>query len=325
MKSLHNSILLQLLLLSFGVVSCNKEWEGELYDHSVSFVKNGITDIRVKYNEDGKVSYRLPIIVSGSTHNASNMLVNIALDSDSLADANHKRFNTREDLYFLELEKKHYDIPKTVEIKAGEDLGYMDIHFDLIGINMVRNHVLPLTIIEGEGYVPNYRKHFRKALLNVIPYNDYSGTYAATNANVSDGSGSILTTENRNARVVDANTVFFYAGITQEDLPNREDYKIHMEFIPADETNKDIGTIKLTAPNPSIDFKDGGNGTYLVTRMKDEILPYMEHIYVTVNLQYSYKEKISDDYSITYTVDGSMSMKRSRNTTIPDEDQAWQW
>jgi hypothetical protein len=322
MRKLHNFILALLAISSF--TSCEHEWEDELYDQSVSFAKNGITDIRVRYNEDGKVTYRLPVMVSGSLQNTKDMAVNIAIDPDTLADANVRRFSSRTDLYFLPLQEKFYEIPSTANIKAGESEGLLDINFNLTGIDMTRNYILPLTIAEGNGYKPNYRKHFRKALLNVIPYNDYSGTYSATNASIDDGTGKPMTVGTRLTQVIDANKIFFYAGLTQEELINRKDYMVIAEFIPQSAENRDEGTVRFSAPNPDIEL-EAPDGTYLVTRMMDEVTPYLEHIYVTINMEYKYNDIIDSENKILYTVKGSMIMERKRNILVPDEDQAWQW
>lgn len=322
MKKIYNFILA--LLAISGFTSCEHEWKDELYDHSISFAKNGIVDIRVRYNENGKVTYRLPVMVSGSLQNTQDITVNVALDPDTLADANVRRYSSRTDLYYLPLESQYYEIPNTVNIKPGEDEGLFDINFNLAGIDMTRNHVLPLTIAEGDGYTPNYRKHFRKALLNIIPYNDYSGTYSTTNASVDDGTGKPLTVGTRLAQVVDANKIFFYAGITQEDLINRADYKVVAEFIPQSEEFPDEGIVKFSAPNSKMNF-EASDGTFMITRIMDEVTPYLEHIYITIQLDYKYDEWIDDENTITYTVKGSMVMERKRNTLIPDEDQAWQW
>lgn len=322
MKKISNHILALLAIAVF--TSCQHEWEEELYDQTISFAKNGVTDIRVRYNEDGKVTYRLPIMVSGSLQNSKNMTVNIALDPDTLADVNQRRFSSRTDLYFLPLKEIFYKMPATVNIKSGENEGLLDIDFNLVGIDMTRNHILPLTISEGDNYQPNYRKHFRKALLNVIPYNDYSGTYSATNAAINDGTGKPLTVGTRLAQVIDANKIFFYAGLTQEELINRKDYMIIAEFIPQSAENKDEGIVRFSAPNPDIEF-EAPDGTYMVTRMMDEVTPYLQHIYVTINLEYQYNDLIDEENKILYTVKGSMIMERKRNILIPDDDQAWQW
>lgn len=322
MKKIYNFILALLAISSFA--SCEHEWEDELYDQSISFAKNGITDIRVRYNEDGKVSYKLPVMISGSLQNSKDITVNIALDPDTLADANIRRFSSRTDLYYLPLQEKFYNIPNTVNIKNGENEGLLNIDFNLTGIDMTRNHVLPLTIAEGNDYKPNYRKHFRKALLNVIPYNDYSGTYSATNASIDDGTGKPMTVGTRLTQVIDANKIFFYAGLTQEELINRKDYMIIAEFIPQSTENRDEGTVRFSAPNPDIEF-EAPEGTYLVTRMMDEVTPYLQHIYVTINMEYKYNDIIDNENKILYTVKGSMIMERKRNILVPDEDQAWQW
>lgn len=321
MKKIYSFMAVAFAVLS--LTSCEKEWTEELYDHTVSFAKNNITDIHIRYKKDGKVTYQLPVVVSGSQNNNQDMTVNIAVDPDTLAVANQERFSTREDLYYLQLEDRFYDMPYTVNIKAGENTGLLDIDFNLSGIDMVRNHVLPLTIAEGQGYTPNYRKHFRKSMLNIIPFNDYSGTYSATNASIDDGTGKPMTMATRTAQVVDENSIFFYAGLTQEDLIDRAIYKVIAKFIPLSSDNSDEGIVEFSAPDSRINFT--GTGSYLVTRQMDEVTPYLQHIYTTINLDYAYDELIDDVNKMRYTVSGSMVMERKRNILIPDEDQAWQW
>lgn len=322
MKKIYQYLIAALTL--FGTAACEQEWKDELYEQTVSFAKNGVTDIHVRYKSEGKVSYRLPLVASGSQRNDKEINVQIALDPDTLANVNRERFSTRTDLYFMQLEQKYYNIPSTVTIQAGENTGLMNIDFSLEGINMVRNHILPLTITEGEGYTVNGRKHFRKALLNVIPFNDYSGNYSATNATIDDGTGKPMTVATRQAKVVDENSIFFYAGMIQEDLVDRETYKVICKFIrQSDAEDTDQGIVELSAPDDRIGFS--GSGSYMVTHFMDDVTPYLEHIYTTIYLDYSFDELIDDIHKMHYTVSGSMVLERKRNILIPDEDQAWQW
>ncbi|HZH74005.1 MAG TPA: hypothetical protein VFD91_16030 [Mariniphaga sp.] len=58
----------------------------------------------------------------------------------------------------------------------------------------------------------------------------------------------------------------------------------------------------------------------------DELLPYLMHRYITVNLSYSYDDITSvPNHPISYEVIGSMISERKINTQIPDEDQAIEW
>lgn len=315
---------LWLVCAALCFTACQQEWEDELYEQTISFAKNGVTDIHVRYKPNGKVSYQLPVVVSGTLNNHKDMEVNVSLDPDTLANVNKERFSTREDLYFLQLAPKFYSIPPTVSIASGQNVALFNIDFTLNGINMTRNHILPLTISEGNGYEVNIRKHFRKALLNVIPFNDYSGTYSATNAVIDDGSGKPMTVATRRAEVVDENTIFFYAGMIQEDLIDRETYKVLCKFVRQSEEGKpDQGIVELSAPDSRIGFS--GTGSYMVSRMMDEVEPYLEHIYTLVNLEYTFSELINEETKMPYKVSGSMVLERKRNVLIPDEDQAWLW
>ena len=105
---------------------------------------------------------------------------------------------------------------------------------------MTDKWVLPLTIVDDASY--NYqghpRKNYAKALLRVIPFNDYSGSYSTSTMEVyiRNANGSTdnkpMVTNNRTAYVVDNNTIFFYAGLMSEDLSRdeRELYKIYIRF-----------------------------------------------------------------------------------------------
>ena len=105
----------------------------------------------------------------------------------------------------------------------------LNIDFDLRGINMTDKWVLPLTIVDDASY--NYqghpRKNYAKALLRVIPFNDYSGSYSTSTMEVyiRNANGSTdnkpMVTNNRYSILVDNNTIFFYAGLMSEDLSKR--------------------------------------------------------------------------------------------------------
>ena len=236
--------------------SCNNEWEDEQYESYISFkapvnADTGVTDVYVRYKEDGKVTYRLPVIVSGSNTNQKDMDIHVAVDLDTLNTLNRVRFSTREELWYEALEENKFEFPEVIHIPAGSNVALLDVDFKLNNLNMVNKWVLPLTIVDNASY--NYqshpRKNYAKALLKIIPFNDYSGSYSTTTMEVyiknQDGSfdKKPLTTNTRTAYVVDDNTIFFYAGLMGEELEQRETYKICMHF---DEENM---TVDITAPH----------------------------------------------------------------------------
>ena len=96
-----------MLVVAVGFASCNNEWEDEQFAQYVSFksVPNtlGVTDTYVRYKTAGEVTYELPIIISGSTNNKSDRVVKVAIDPDTLADLNVRKFGGRPELYFKEL------------------------------------------------------------------------------------------------------------------------------------------------------------------------------------------------------------------------------
>ena len=313
--------------------SCNNEWEDEQYESYISFkapvnADTGVTDVYVRYKEDGKVTYRLPVIVSGSNTNQKDMDIHVAVDLDTLNTLNRERFSTREELWYEALEENKFEFPEVIHIPAGSNVALLDVDFKLNNLNMVNKWVLPLTIVDNASY--NYqshpRKNYAKALLKIMPFNDYSGSYSTTTMEVylknQDGSfdKKPLTTNTRTAYVVDDNTIFFYAGLMGEELEQRETYKICMHF---DEENM---TVDITAPHKEeIYFKNNVIPNYSVAEIMDSTRPYLMHRYVSFTIDYDFADVTSAPEPIYYKVQGTMMLERNFNKQIPDEDQQIEW
>lgn len=323
-----------LVMLAAGLLatSCNDEWNDEQYEQYVSFRAPtndmGVTDIYVRYKEGGKASYRLPVIVSGSTMNAQDRTVHIGVDTDTLDILNEARFG-REDLYYVAMNDNRYEFPATVNIPSGTSTALLDINFDLTGIDMFKKWVLPLTIENDPsyGYSKHPRKNYAKALLRILPFNDYSGKYSTTAMQiyVKNPDGSIdksesIPTVTRTAYVVDENTVFFYAGAMDEDLIARDKYKLKFHFEPDGEK-----LVKITSDNSKLKFKQLKETSYTIAEVPDATRPYLLHRYVTFNIDYEFVDYTSHDEEIPYYVTGVMTLERNINTQIPDEDQAIEW
>lgn len=313
--------------------SCNEEWKDEQYEQYVSFKApisdKGYTQINVRYKEDGKVTYKLPVVVSGTTINSSDLAVHVGVDPDTLKVLNRERFGTRTDLYYRELDAKCYDFSETVNIPAGSCTSELNIDFSLNDLDLVDKWVLPLTIKDDPSYnyQSNLRKNYRKALLRVMPFNDYSGSYSTTamktyflNADGGWNADEPMVTSNRTAFVVDENTVYFYAGLVDEDLVERARYKVYVTF----NENK---SLTLTAEDPAINFQLSGdaNPVYSVVESMDATRPYLKHRYTTLRLIYTFDDITSAPVPIRYIVMGSLTLERNINTQIPDEDQAIEW
>ena len=333
MKIIYNCWFALCMLLL--ITSCNDEWKDEQYRQYISFKApindkdNGVTPIYVRYNPDGKVRYQLPVIVSGSTTNEQDIDVHVALYEDTLEILNRERFSGRTDLWYTLLEKDKYEFPETVHIPAGTCVEQLNIDFDLRGINMTDKWVLPLTIVDDVSY--NYqghpRKNYAKALLRVIPFNDYSGSYSTSTMEVyiRNANGSTdnkpMVTNNRTAYVVDNNTIFFYAGLMSEDLSRdeRELYKIYIRF------NEDKSLSMWADNEEKIGFKLYGPPAYSVTETMDATRPYLKHRYVSFTIEYDFKDVTSRNQEVLYKVKGTMLLERNLNTQIPDEDQQIEW
>ncbi|UOB16037.1 DUF4973 domain-containing protein [Abyssalbus ytuae] len=317
---------LTLLLISS---SCNDEWTEEQFENYISFkapiTSEGVNHIYIRYKENEITTFQQPLIVSGSTTNDQNITVHVSVDSDTLDIMNYELFQNREDFYYKELESKYYTIPSNVEIKAGEDTSLMPIDFTLKDIDMVDKWVLPLTIEDDPSYnyVANPRKYYRKALLRIHPFNDYSGTYSGTALKtVMEGyeeETPIVKAEIR-AYVVDENTVFFYAGNIDEERQDRHNYKVYTTF-------HDNGSVTFYADNPEMEFQVNKNASYIINEQMDEVRPYLLHRYLTINnIDYQFSDyTMVPNVDINYKVSGSLILERRLNTQIPDEDQAIEW
>ena len=221
MKNIY--IYLSLLAVIVLGTACNNEWEDEQYEQYVSFKapiasgSDGVTTIYVRYKDNGKVTYQLPIIVSGSTVNSQDRDIHIAVDKDTLKTLNIERFSLyRPELWYTEMEEDKYEFPETVHIPAGSCVELLNIDFNLQDIDMLEKWVLPLSIVDdaSSNYQSHPRKNYAKALLRVVPFNDYSGSYTASSMKVytyinGKPDNNARTTNKRTGYVIDNNSVFF--------------------------------------------------------------------------------------------------------------------
>ncbi|MCW3804460.1 DUF4973 domain-containing protein [Plebeiibacterium marinum] len=327
MKNIYQILFLLTILVMYS--SCNDEWEDEQFEHYVSFKAplddNGVTPVYVRYKADGAVTYKLPLIVSGSKNNMENLQVHIGVDSDTLTTHNYARFQSREELYYRELGSSYYEMAPTIDIASGENTALLDINYSLKDIDLVDKWVLPLTILNDDSYnyVANPNKNYKKALLRVMPFNDYSGSYSSTALSIylkgyEDDAAIVRSTTM--LYVVDESTAFFYAGTVDEDNTDRRSYKINAKF------NED-NTVTLTAEDPNIKFVSNSTPVFSIEEEVNYEHPYILDRYVTIsNIDYDFTDYTSvEGYEINYTVQGTIMLHRSINTQIPDEDQAIQW
>ena len=325
-KNLINLVITIIVVQTF--FACNDEWKDEQYDKYVSFVRSGYTETYLNTNtSDGVVHYKIPVEVSGSTVNDRNVTVEIALDTDTLDAHNKTVFFTRKDLYFLPLDKKYYDFPNgtTVVIPAGKDVGYLKIDFRIGDLDLVEKYILPLKIASTSEYIPSPKKHYKKTLMRIIPFNYFSGVYSAGAATITaEGNSEPTSKADREMRYVNDSTVFFYAGLCEEDARDRATYKLRARF------NADH-TITFTADNPGIEFTPvleeiikGQVIKRCVWTIKEEmdvLQPYLLIRTLTMDIKYSYLDISNPQYKVKYTVNGYYTLERRRNIQIPEEDQ----
>lgn len=304
-------------------ISCNKEWTKELYTKEVSFVKSGVVKVNAKYkSQGGVVTIKVPVILSGSAGNPDDIEVSIELDKDTLADLNFDRFRLRKDLYFHELPQANYSFRSmTTIIPRGSLQGYFELDLKMEGLDLINKYVLPIKIVATSQDNVAKRRWFSKSIMQIIPFNDYSNKYSNAgqiwNRDVPQNDQTALTTPSRNAFVVDEKTVFFFAGNIDEEAYDRAKYKIIARF------NAD-STVTLTAPDASIKFSQKA-GTYTITKKMDEVQPYLEKTYITMNLEYWYSDITNLAFPINYRFIGPLTLEKVRNIQVPEEDQQVQF
>ncbi len=320
-------------MLTICSTACNKEWEDEQYMQMASFKANvngqGVTTTYVRFKPGGVVKYDLPVIMSGSTMNDQSHTIHIGLDPDTLKRLNVEEYGHREELYFQQLPAKYYNMPESVVMPAGECVTTLPIEFKLDEtLDQADKWVLPLQILDDPSYSyqANPRKYYRRAMLRLLPFNDYSGTYDAAQYRIflKPDTKNPFTISSTRAFVVDERTIFIYAGTRDIDFLDRKQYKVFIQF---PEEGSDSKLLNVWSDNPEIELKaDLAKCTFTMNEEMDELKPYLKKIYITLYLNYTFKDYTTiPGEKLEYSVEGSLSMQRNLNTLIPDEDQQIQW
>ena len=348
MKNLNDYLTRLLLAALFLLPGCNDEWNDELYTRMVSLKapinRDDVSVIYLSYRPADQVAtYKLPVIVSGSQRNDRDYNVRIDVDNDTLNLLNFDRYAARYDLYYKQLPADFYDLPSsTCHIPSGSDVALFDINFKFSGLDLVEKWVLPLTILPDPSYELNLYKGRQKALLWIMPFNAYSGTYSAGSMYVyfGDNTTKYMTANTRETKVVDENTIFFYAGITEELAENRGAFKVKCKFLEPDETTEITdsktgestglyvkrGRLELSADNPALKFEVVGEPVYEIKEELDIDRPHIIKRFFTLTLEYKYVDSVSsENMTFPYRCAGTMLMQRNVSVLIPDEDQAILW
>ena len=329
---------------AFGVTSCNDDWNEEQYQHYIGFVAPldtegssvGVTTVHVPltrmdengnplYGQFGISHYDLPVQVSGSTVHSGDISVNIA-HSDTLDYLNPARFSNRTDIWFKDM-SDFAEYPSNITIPGGKNIALLKIKFDFRNLDLSDKYVLPLTVDDP---MRNPLKNFATAMLRVLPYTDYSGTYQATNLKYylvekngkdNEEPGAMNTVQ---TYAVSDDEVFFYAGTINEESQIRKSFKIFAKFIP-DEADPSRGRVVLTADsaNPEMRFEQVSEAHFTILEVTDEVQSYIKRKTVIVNgVDYKYSDtKTAPGTSIDYHIKGTMTMERKLNTQKPEEDQ----
>ena len=317
-----------------GMTSCNDNYTDEQFRQEISFKSNpnslGVVDTYIRYKPEGKVTYELPLIVSGSTANSKARTVHVALDTDTLADLNIRKFGGRPELYFKCLPQKYYSFPETIIIPAGESTAVLPISFSLGDLDQSEKWVLPISILDDKAYdyEANPRKYYRKAILRIMPFNDFSGNYSGTMllSTIMDDPSQHASRSDQRAFVVNDSTIFFYAGLRDIDYLDRRDYKIFFKFTKEKE-HLNRYYVDVYTDNPLIHLKVNKRPVYSVSKDMDEVKTYLQHTIISIeNIDYEFTDYTTiANYPLKYQITGSLTLQRDLNTLIPDQDQGIQW
>ena len=330
----HIYTLFVLIATMTCLVSCKDEWEEEQFEQMASFKAipgaQGVTWTYLRYKPQGQVQFELPVIMSGSVPNGKSRTIHIGLDPDTLARLNQEQYGHRQELYFRQLPSQYYNMPKTVTVPEGATTVTIPIDFTLGDLDQVDKWVLPLQILDDPSYdyKANPNKHYRRAMLRVTPFNEYSGTYGGTLYKIFlNGDAEPLTLNTHRTFVVDDKTIFLYAGTRDIDYIDRKNYKVMIKF-----TDEEIyiqkKKLEIWSDNTENNkFKVGADQSYYIIDQEwDPKLPYLKHIYITLFLSYEFEDYTTvPGQRLKYKVEGTLSMQRDLNTLIPNEDQQIQW
>lgn len=329
-----------------AATSCNDEWKDEQYEQYAGFKAPldvtgnsvGVTTVYVpftrydeqgnpRYGEEGMSSYDLPVIISGSTVNSRDRNIHFE-HSDTLDILNMARFSTRTELWYKDM-SDYASYPKTLLVPKGESKGLLPVKLDFRGIDLSDRYVLPITVVEHpeDGCIRNPRKNYATAMLRILPFTDYSGVFQAANVKFYVVSGGVTDDEPGAMKtvqtyVVDANTVFFYAGTFDENSLLRKDYKVYARFEPY-EVGGTRGTVTFYTDNERMEFVQNKLATYTIIEQDDEVQSYIMRRTLIINdIDYTFNDYSTAQGSvITYKIQGNMTMERKLNTQMPIEDQ----
>lgn len=97
-----NKLFLYVLSLTvmFAIVSCENNISDEQFIKKVSLTKNGLQTYDIEYTDKGIVNLSIPVNINGTSMNAQDVQVKLALDKDTLDAYNFERYRYNKELYF---------------------------------------------------------------------------------------------------------------------------------------------------------------------------------------------------------------------------------
>lgn len=314
MKTINYSFLF-LLALTASLTACDGDkLADELFVKHVLINQNGFRDYELNYVDASVRDTIITVAVNGSSRLDRDVRVSLKVNPDTLEGYNWEKFRNDRTLYHELLPEECYSFDaEEVIIRAGTEYTDIPIRFHLDRIDKEKDFVLPISIASTSEYEIG-RPEYSTVLMHIVLANAYTGTYALSGTIREVATGDFVDVRmTRTLRVVDPNTVSFYAGSTSERVADRENYRIEMT-VNADSTltflplHPDIIELRPDAPN--LDPKNPRN-KILVERTVDVQNSHKSYVVTTFYLYYDYVDKTDPSDPVEMRWEGTCSRTRT--------------
>lgn len=298
-----------LLLSTMMMVACNDSLEDELF-HKFSYItRNGWQDYNLKVAGDNTAVLPLYFGVNGTSANEKDIVMQIAVDPDTLLGYNKNKFKNQEDLYYKILPEACYSFDAdSYTIPRGELKAKGSVRVDLNKIREVgslyNDYVLPLQMISSTGEDMGARK-FTTVLAHINYINDFSGNYVGKG--VVKQKGTSYSTEVTTSPLYAINNETCYLFVGEKNRSNTADYLHYVIEIVKD------GNGNLTARpgenTQGLNFKLNNIRMTRVYEMNYNDSRYYSEV-TNLEISYDYVDSTNKLETLEMSYSGSFSMSK---------------
>lgn len=320
-----NKLFLYVLSLTviFAIVSCENNISDEQFIKKVSLTKNGLQTYDIEYTDEGIVNLSIPVNINGTSMNAQDVQVKLALDKDTLDAYNFERYRYNKELYFLALEENMYFFPNGPEttIPAGKDYGIIPLQINLNNFNLYNNYILPLCIESVSAYGVA-QSRYSKLLIDLNISNFISGTYSISGSVWEEATpDQKLLVSSKTLFTLDSNKCYLYMGDVEEEDNQRAEYTLTITVdkdVYEDRIDEVTGArirkftkITLGTLNTDKELKQEGDAWVEQERTDDPYDNKLENLLTRIYMKYSYTDLNDPEYSIRKVFEGTLSHTQS--------------